>query len=139
MSLTFRQLETARNKPMLPMEPPGSPIELWYRRVRETPLSELSASDLARACRQGIFVEDVIPEALGRLRTELVAGDWFGELLQSLMQLPLVMWTDPENRGKFRQLLDAARTSGDLDPEDQTAALRLISAVDGLSNPRNAL
>ena len=63
-----------------------SGLEEWYRKVEVVPLLELSDGDLARACRQNLFLESIIPIALERIRASPAAGDLYdGEIARSLI------------------------------------------------------
>jgi hypothetical protein len=91
-SMTFRQLETpdgGRSEP----DPNNSPLDEWYCRVRDTPISEFADEDLGRACRQAIYVDHIVPIAVARLEEEPLAGDMYdGELLVAMRSIPVNYW-----------------------------------------------
>jgi len=61
------------------------PLPAWYRSVREVPIDKLSIEDIAKALRQQIHPEHVVPRALQILQTDPLAGEMYdGELFASL-------------------------------------------------------
>jgi len=77
------------------------PLPAWYRAVRGLPLGELGVANIARACRQKIHLEQVVPLALELLESEPLAGELYdGELMVSLKSVPLIYWSkhDVERR-----------------------------------------
>jgi len=65
----------------------------WYASVRDTPIRELGVDDLARACRQGLYLDHVVPVALSVLRDDVNAGSQYdGELASVLTRLPPPFW-----------------------------------------------
>jgi hypothetical protein len=90
MSPTFRSLSG-------PGQPPGSEsssLDAWYTRVQDVPLEKLSDGDLARASRQALFLEHIVPIALARLHEDPSAGELFdGELASVIARLPKSFWS----------------------------------------------
>jgi hypothetical protein len=89
MSTTcFRDLESS---PVIGDE--QSALGEWYASVRDTPIRELGVDDLARACRQGLYLDHVVPVALSVLRDDVNAGSQYdGELASVLTRLPPPFW-----------------------------------------------
>jgi hypothetical protein len=70
-----------------------SSLILWYHRIYEVPLSQFTIEDLARACRQDLHPEHVLPLALAELEKKPLAGEFYdGELLCSLLGRPPDDW-----------------------------------------------
>lgn len=87
--MTFADLEAD------PYELRGDPsaLELWYHAVRERDISLLSNLDLARSCRQQLWLDHVVPVMVDRLHQEPLAGDLYdGELLVALREVPEAFW-----------------------------------------------
>jgi hypothetical protein len=71
-----------------------SGLEEWYRKVELVPLRELADGDLARACRQNLFLESIIPIALERIRASPAAGDLYdGEIARSISTIAFTFWS----------------------------------------------
>jgi hypothetical protein len=123
---TMRSLEEG------PWDGGDSALDHWYRTIRDVPLAELPIADLARACRQGLFPEDVVPVAVGRLREDPTAGDQYGgELLASLRGVPEGYWERRHNlRSELSAILASLEASG-LDDE-LTADVKAIRKNVGL-------
>lgn len=107
--LTFSELDKRKGVP--PLESAQGeefPLPAWYRAVYTIPLGNLSSSDLARACRQKIHLETVIPVSISMLRENPLAGDfWEGELMVAVASIPSPAWdsfeelkTEAKNIGK---------------------------------------
>jgi len=87
--LTFRDLDGN-----IPLPIPSSMLENWYISVRDIKVAELGIGDLARACRQNEFVEEVVPYCLKELKRDPLAGVlYLGELAKALTQIPTEYWT----------------------------------------------
>ena len=86
------------------------PLQVWYRNVRETPIENLSLADIARASRQQIHIDQVVPVALRFLQQEPLAGDLYdGELLVSLKSVPAGYWkTHAADAAALRSIAVAA-------------------------------
>ena len=68
---------------------PSSPLELWYESVRDTEIADMYVGDLARACRQGLFLAEILPTCLVVLRHDPLAGEMLeGELLLACIGAP---------------------------------------------------
>jgi len=93
--LSFAILDREKGVPELPPATGEEyPLPAWYRAIRETPLEELTVEDIAKACRQQIHVEHVVPIALRLLQSEPLAGEMYdGELLVSIKSVPTDFWS----------------------------------------------
>lgn len=73
------------------------PLEEWYDSVRQLPITQLSVGDLAKACRQNVWIEQVVPVAVEVLKNDPQAGELYdGELVVALKSIPAAHW--PEHR-----------------------------------------
>lgn len=75
----------------------------WYLSVRDTPVVNLPDGDLARSCRQKIFIQKTIPVVLDRLAGDPSLGHLYDfELVCSLRNIPESYWLEhPEDAGKL--------------------------------------
>jgi hypothetical protein len=70
-----------------------SVLEDWYERLYRVPFDRFSIEDLARATRQKLFPEYIVPYVLEFLKKEPLAGELYeGELLNSLTYVGLEFW-----------------------------------------------
>jgi hypothetical protein len=77
-----------------PAEDEEFPLPVWYRAVRDICLQELGVEDLAKANRQQIHPDYVIPITLRLLQSEPLAGEMYdGELIASLRSAPTGYWS----------------------------------------------
>lgn len=107
------------------------PLPAWYRSVRTIPITDLPVEDLAKACRQQIHVEHVVPVALSTLEGDPVAGSMYeGELVVSLLSIAAEYWAGhPQEASSLRSVIEAARRSGLADLERDLDELeRRVSA-----------
>ena len=114
-SLSFAVLDQRMGIQLPPVPSEGEfPLPAWYRRIRKTPLAELSLEDLCRACRNQIHLAYVIPMALRVLRGDPLAGELVdGELVRSLSAVPHDYWKEHTEEAKAaRAVLDVAQGSG---------------------------
>ena len=104
---TFRSIAQEQGIVIPEPLPQDWPLEQWFASVVDTPLAEFSAVDLARACRQRMFHEHVVPYALAVLRQDPLAGDSYdGELLSALLRLPQDYWdTHHTEKGVLRAVM----------------------------------
>jgi hypothetical protein len=90
--LTFRDLESEQDRSLVDSGG-ASPLEIWYRSVRDKPVSTFSHNDLCKACRQQLFPEVIIPIAIDVLRKEPLAGEMYdGELLVAMVSVDCKYW-----------------------------------------------
>lgn len=119
-NLTFRDLDENADLG-------DSALDEWYSRIRDTPLFQLDDGDLARACRQQLYSDYVVPIAIERLRLRPLAGDTYdGELLVALKAIKTTFWKKHET--EVRQLL--AVTSQVIDDELQEDLAELKEKLD---------
>jgi hypothetical protein len=98
-----------------------SALDDWYRSIRDIPLSDLSAADVARSCRQALFPDHVVPLAIRHLRENPLVGDLYdGELLVSLRNVDETFWRRREDLRRELSKILARLEMIDLD--DETAA-----------------
>ncbi|HGV3501805.1 contact-dependent growth inhibition system immunity protein [Providencia sp. PROV259] len=65
-----------------------SPLDDWFYRVIDVPISDLSIEDICRAIRQKLFLEIILPNACNILKDEPLAGEYYdGELIASIASL----------------------------------------------------
>jgi hypothetical protein len=119
-TLSFAAIERELGLPEPAYESEDYPLLHWYRAVRTVPLGELTAADLARACRQQLYPSRVVPFALAILDRSPLAGEMYdGELFASLKSIPLAYWSDhaverAELLSIIDRLLAAAATPEDV-------------------------
>ncbi|MBK0097471.1 hypothetical protein IBT49_15915 [Erwinia sp. S63] len=83
---TFRNLVWNINE----IENPSnqSSLEIWFKSVMDVPLEKLELSDLCRALRQRVCVEQLMPLVLDILDEDPLAGEIYdGELIAALATL----------------------------------------------------
>jgi hypothetical protein len=102
-------------------------LEEWYAQVYETPFDEFSERDLARACRQKIEPEWVVPEALNRIEKNPRAGFLYeGELAASLVEIPPEFWrTFLELTNRAIQVLELTKQDEAISSEVRTELKQL--------------
>jgi hypothetical protein len=90
----------------IPLPPPASALEEWYRDRNDVKIAELDVEDLARACRQNLYDEEIVPCCLLKLEQEPLAGDMYeGELVKALAGVSANYWrTHPREREQFLTL-----------------------------------
>jgi hypothetical protein len=98
---TFRDLDGDNTLPE-----PVWPLEKWYAEVRDTRLGELSLEDLARAARQVLYPEFIVPLCLCKLKDNPAAGAGYdGQLAISLKETPGPYWrSHPKELEQYLQL-----------------------------------
>lgn len=75
-----------------------SPLELWFERVIDIPIEELSVEDLCRAIRQEICVDQLMPRILDVLTEDPLAGEYYdGELIAALSTIKVDDLKDHKN------------------------------------------
>ena len=119
----------------LPEYPPAVeeefPLPAWYRAVREIPLDELGIEDIAKASRQQIHLDHVIPIAIRILQADPLAGEMYdGELLASLKPVPASYWSSHPSdasalKGVIGKVLQIEATNDDV----RQAAKDLLNRV----------
>ena len=92
-SPTFRSLCAEAGYPISTHLPTVWPLEKWFAAICDLPIAAFPVEDLARACRQNMFPEAVVPYCLTVLAKEPLAGELYdGELLTALLGLPPEFW-----------------------------------------------
>lgn len=112
--MTFRQLEPSHSGRSEP-DPNNSPLDGWYCRIRDTPISEFADEDLGRACRQAIYVDHIVPIAIARLEAEPLAGDMYdGELLVAMKSIPVNYWrNDQQSSERLLKVVERVKQLSD--------------------------
>lgn len=69
------------------------PLEIWYEEVRNIPIADLASGDVAKAIRQNVWLEQILPRAVEILKSDPAAGDKYeGELVVALSSVPPAFW-----------------------------------------------
>ncbi len=128
-SVTFRQLESP-NDPNPNANTGDSPLERWYRSVRDKPIGEFSYNDLCKACRQRLYPEAVIPMAIEILRKDPLTGELYdGELLVAMKCVERKYWLAYPSQAK--EIATIARSViGQVDRELQIELEELIALLE---------
>lgn len=129
-STTFAALDGLRTSPLEEREE-GWPLEEWYQHVRELPLNALGAGDVAKACRQEVWLDYTVPRALDLLAEDFLAGDLYdGELVVSLRSVPAGFWgKHPDLLRRLSGLIEKGKALLDDDEEGEVEELmRVIKA-----------
>lgn len=81
--ITFRKLIGNVNVTKIPDR--QSPLELWFERIIDVPIEELSVEELCRAVRQELFINQLMPKVLEVLPEEPLADEYNdGEVIAPL-------------------------------------------------------
>jgi hypothetical protein len=123
--ITFSDLERLNGQDYSPKTEDKWPLEEWYDSVRNIPLSDLPSGDLAKACRQGIWIHSVVPVAIERLKVDPLAGDLYeGELIVALKSIPFGFWAEHKSTAsEMRHLLERALPYLDTDVQKDASDL----------------
>jgi hypothetical protein len=123
---TFAELERASGQDYSPSTGDKWPLQEWYDSIRQTPVSQLSAGDLAKACRQDVWIEQVVPAAVEMLNENPEAGDLYdGELVVALKSVPVAYWAEhPVVADTFRRIIE--QHLPDFDEDVQNDARELL-------------
>ena len=101
-----------------------SSLDHWYSEIRDTPLQELNDGDLARCCRQKLFLEHVVPVVILRLKANPMAGDIYdGELLAAMQKVGKKYWQAHSEQAQ--QLRDTINQANLLACDEETAQMIL--------------
>jgi len=83
---TFRELLLVNNSNYEPNS--RSSLDEWFSGILDVPIDELEVGDVARAIRQDIFLEYILPKAEIILQKDPLAGeDYDGQLISSIASL----------------------------------------------------
>ncbi|MDR1191336.1 MAG: hypothetical protein LBK60_06705 [Verrucomicrobiales bacterium] len=108
---TFASLDHQKGVAPLPMQQGEEwPLPAWYRSVYDTPLDQLTITDLSRAVGQQLHVEQLMPLVIERLKVDPLAGEWFdGQLLASLCSVTHAYWkTHPNDWVILKKIINTA-------------------------------
>lgn len=130
-NLTFRQLESSEDRELVARSG-TSPLETWYKAVRDKPIVKFSVEDLCRACRQQIFPEAVIPIAIERLSKEPLAGEMYdGELIVAMSNIAKAYWiTHPSQAIEVTAIAQSIMPQVDDDLRRELARLVVLASPD---------
>lgn len=107
----------------------SSALDHWYAAVADTPLDELGVGDLCRAIRQGLVLEELIPNAIREVSKDPVVGDMYdGEVASVLARVPIQFWE--EHPSILRSALEVLAQAAQVVDEDVRAE---ISALERLA------
>jgi len=126
---TFRELLLVNNSNYEPNN--RSSLDEWLSGVLDVSLDELKVGDIARAIRQELFLDEILPKAEVILRQAPLAGeDYDGQLISSIASL---------NSNEAKAVLPSLRSiSSFLNQLDKTALDRQnitdIEKIDKLSH-----
>ncbi|WP_426608444.1 contact-dependent growth inhibition system immunity protein [Pantoea anthophila] len=126
---TFRELLLIKNSNYVPNN--LSSLDEWFSGVLDISLDELEVGDVARAIRQELFLEEILPIAEVILRQDPLAGeDYDGQLISSIASL---------NSSEVKTVLPSLRSiSSFLNQLDKTIFdnknITDIKKIDKLSN-----
>lgn len=82
-------------------------LPLWYDKIREKKVGNLSNGDVARLIRQNMYIEYIVPEALERLKDNPFLGELYdGEILKTLYNLDFNFWEkNKKSKNKMSNIL----------------------------------
>src|SRR5947209_19417686 len=93
-AITFRQLELPRDADLV-AKSGNSPLEVWYRSVRDKSIHDFTHEDLSKALRQQLYPELVVPAAIHTLKSAPLAGELYdGEMLAAMKSIDKRYWPD---------------------------------------------
>jgi hypothetical protein len=117
------------------------PLQEWYRRVREIPISELEVGDLAIALRQETWTEFVVPHAIDVLNEDILIGcidD--GELLRALCSLPSTFWEQNHiQTHRLQKILDRNPSETFEDDDTRSCVERMKTLLTSFKGPAASL
>ncbi len=129
--VTFRIL-AARDGITLPDPLPQDwPLEKWFAAMFDVPIEDFSVFNLARSCRQNMYVDEVMPYCLTALDTNPLAGELYnGELLVAVITLCTDYWkTHFDQRDAVVTVCYRAFMQNDEDDQDWKLAEQIESWV----------
>ena len=97
-----------------------SPLELWFERIIDVPIEELTVEDLCRAIRQKLCIDQLMPRGLEVLTEEPLAGEYYeGELITALSTIKA-----EDLRGQKNTFTQIRQLINQLSPSDINDDLR---------------
>lgn len=116
--ITFRKLIGNINVTKEPDQ--QSPLELWFERIIDVPIEELTVEDLCRAIRQKLCIDQLMPRVLEVLTEEPLAGEYYdGELITALSTIKA-----EDLRGQKNTFIQIRQLINQLSPSDINDDLR---------------
>lgn len=116
--ITFRKLIGNINVTKEPDQ--QSPLELWFERIIDVPIEELTVEDLCRAIRQKLCIDQLMPVVLEVLTEEPLAGEYYdGELITALSTIKA-----EDLRGQKNTFTQIRQLINQLSPSDINDDLR---------------
>ena len=116
--ITFRKLIGNINVTKEPDQ--QSPLELWFERIIDVPIEELTVEDLCRAIRQKLCIDQLMPRVLEVLTEEPLAGEYYdGELITALSTIKA-----EDLRGQKNTFIHIRQLINQLSPSDINDDLR---------------
>ncbi|CAH5696987.1 contact-dependent growth inhibition system immunity protein [Enterobacter cloacae] len=116
--ITFRKLIGNINVTKEPDQ--QSPLELWFERIIDVPIEELTVEDLCRAIRQKLCIDQLMPRVLEVLTEEPLAGEYYdGELITALSTIKA-----EDLRGQKNTFTQIRQLINQLSPSDINDDLR---------------
>jgi CDI immunity proteins len=127
-ALTFAILEIEAGQSYTPASGDKWPLEQWYDSVRQIPITQLSAGDLAKACRQNVWIEQVVPVAVEVLKNDPQAGELYdGELVVALKSISAAFWSAHRAvSGTLRGIIESGVAEFDEDVKKAAAELLVL-------------
>ncbi|WP_029883520.1 contact-dependent growth inhibition system immunity protein [Enterobacter sp. T1-1] len=116
--ITFRKLIGNINVTKEPDQ--QSPLELWFERIIDVPIEELTVEDLCRAIRQKLCIDQLMPRVLEVLTEEPLAVEYYdGELITALSTIKA-----EDLRGQKNTFTQIRQLINQLSPSDINDDLR---------------
>ena len=116
--ITFRKLIGNINVTKEPDQ--QLPLELWFERIIDVPIEELTVEDLCRAIRQKLCIDQLMPRVLEVLTEEPLAGEYYdGELITALSTIKA-----EDLRGQKNTFTQIRQLINQLSPSDINDDLR---------------
>lgn len=107
-SLTFFDIEKIKGINYNEIENQESPLQLWYNKIRNKKILDLSICDICRSIRQKIFLEYIILEAIERLFDDPTIGAFYDfEMLKALSEIDREFWANNSQiTNKIKELIN---------------------------------
>ncbi|HFK5794497.1 contact-dependent growth inhibition system immunity protein [Enterobacter asburiae] len=116
--ITFRKLIGNINVTKEPDQ--QSSLELWFERIIDVPIEELTVEELCRAIRQKLCIDQLMPRVLEVLTEEPLAGEYYdGELITALSTIKA-----EDLRGQKNTFTQIRQLINQLSPSDINDDLR---------------